>query len=69
MKLKPSHVESVLTVKETAKYLRISEMTVLRLVNQGGIPGTKIGRQWRFSAQAILDLLKHPDIFAAKVRS
>ena len=52
----------VLTVKEAAAYLRLSEMTILRLANQGFITGAKIGRQWRFTREAILSLLKHPEI-------
>lgn len=52
----------VLTVKEAAAYLRLSEMTILRLSNQGLIPGAKIGRQWRFTREAILGLVKHPEI-------
>lgn len=51
----------VFTAKEAARYLRFSESTVLRLVHQGFIPGVKIGRQWRFSRETILNLLKHPD--------
>ncbi len=52
----------VLTVKEAAEYLRLSEMTILRLANQGLIPGAKIGRQWRFAKDAVTGLLKHPEI-------
>jgi len=52
----------VLTVKEAAAYLRLSEMTILRLAAQGLIPGAKIGRQWRFTREAILSLVRHPEI-------
>ena len=52
----------VLTVRETAGYLRLSEMTVLRLAHQGLIQGAKIGRQWRFAKETILALVKHPEI-------
>lgn len=51
--------DSVLTVKEAADYLRLSEMTVLRLANQGVLPGAKIGRQRRFSKEVILRLVHH----------
>ena len=54
--------QAVLTVKEAAGYLRLSEMTILRLAHQGLIPGAKIGRQWRFTREAILGLVKHPEI-------
>ena len=52
---------NVLTVKDTANYLRLSEMTVLRLAGRGLIPGVKIGRQWRFQKETIMNLVKHPE--------
>ncbi len=55
---------SILTVKDIAGYLRLSEMTVLRLANQGVIPGAKIGRQWRFEKDVILKLIKNPEVLA-----
>lgn len=54
----------ILTVKETAIYLRLSEMTVLRLAGQGTIPGVKIGRQWRFERAVITNLVKHPEVLS-----
>ena len=52
---------AVLTVKDTAHYLRLSEMTILRLANQGALPGAKVGRQWRFPREAILKLVGSPE--------
>lgn len=52
----------VLTVKEVAEYLKLSEMTILRLANQNVIPGVKLGRQWRFSREVVVDLIKHPEL-------
>lgn len=43
----------VLTVREVAEYLRLSESTVYRLVQDGEIPGRKIGGTWRFSKQSL----------------
>ena len=38
----------ILTVREAADYLRISEDTVRRLLRAGRLPGRKVGlRQWR----------------------
>lgn len=51
-----------MTVKEAADFLKLSEMTILRLANQGIIPGAKIGRQWRFSGESVMDLIRHPEI-------
>lgn len=50
--------EEVLTLREAAEYLRLSEMTILRLAIKGDIRGTKIGRQWRFSREVIQSLIE-----------
>ena len=54
--------DTVFTVKDAAHYLKLSEMTILRLANQGLIPGAKIGRQWRFSKEAVIGLIYDPEI-------
>ena len=51
----------VVTADEAAKYLRVSKATLLRLSGKKLILGVKIGRQWRFSKEAILNLLNNPD--------
>lgn len=38
---------SVLTLKETAKLLGLSEITVWRHIQDKKIPATKIGNRWR----------------------
>lgn len=40
-------VLDVMTLKEAAEYLRVSESTLLRLLKGGKIPAGKVGRQWR----------------------
>jgi len=46
-------MRDILTLEEIAGYLRVNEKTVYRLVNEGSIPATKIGHQWRFKKTAI----------------
>jgi excisionase family DNA binding protein len=53
---------TVLTVKDAADFLRLSEMTILRLANAGVLPGAKVGRQWRFPKDGILNLIKKPEM-------
>lgn len=62
MKTAVKAIPAVMTVKEAADFLKLSEMTILRLANQGIIPGAKIGRQWRFSGESVMDLIRHPEI-------
>ncbi|BAZ17927.1 MerR family regulatory protein [Calothrix sp. NIES-4071] len=43
----------VLTLEETAQYLRLPVELVLNQARIGNIPGRKIGEEWRFSKSAI----------------
>lgn len=43
----------VMTLKEVAKYLGVHEMTVYRLMNNGKMPGFKLGGQWRFKKDVL----------------
>jgi excisionase family DNA binding protein len=38
----------VLTAKEAAEFLQVSESTVKARARAGDIPGAKVGRKWRF---------------------
>ena len=48
---------NLMTLDEMANYLRVTEKTLYRLIKQGRIPATKVGRQWRFDKAAIDDWL------------
>ncbi len=50
--------DDVLDPVEAAELLKISRGTLLRLANEKKIPAQKLGRQWRFSRQALLEWLK-----------
>jgi len=39
----------VLTVEETANYLKVSEVTIRRWCADGKLPAFKIGREWRIN--------------------
>jgi excisionase family DNA binding protein len=49
--------DDVLTTAQLADLLKIDEATVRKLARGGGLPGRKIGRDWRFSRAAILSWL------------
>ena len=50
----------VLTFEETKKYLKFSRTKLYHLVQQGKIPASKIGRNWRFKKAKIDEWLdKH----------
>ncbi len=50
----------VLTLAEAASYLRVSQEEVLRLVGPRGLPGRKIGSEWRFLKSALRAWLAVP---------
>ncbi len=43
----------LMTVGELADYLRVTKKTIYRLLEQGKIPATKVGNQWRFEKSSI----------------
>ena len=45
----------ILTLEEAAKMLKISEYTLRRYARRGAVPARKIGGQWRFSREELLE--------------
>lgn len=39
---------NIMTIRETAEYLKIGEKTAYRLAAEGVLPGFKVGGSWRF---------------------
>lgn len=50
--------DDILTIKEVAAYLKLTEKTAYRLAANGEIPGFKVGGSWRFSREEILECIK-----------
>jgi excisionase family DNA binding protein len=48
-----------LTVAEVATLMRVSKMTVYRLVNAATLPAVRVGRSVRVPEQAVHDYLEH----------
>ena len=52
----------VMSIDELAEYLKNSRSTLYKLAQEGGLPGQKVGRHWRFHKGAIDDWLRqHPE--------
>lgn len=47
-----------LTVAEVAAVMRVSKMTVYRLVHNGDLPAVRVGRSFRVPEQAVNDYLR-----------
>jgi len=48
-----SSTDQVMTLDELSVYLKIPKSTLYKLVQEGRIPGQKLGKQWRFGKAAI----------------
>ncbi len=40
--------QDILTIKEVAEYLKVTERTLYRLAQEGKVPAFKVGASWRF---------------------
>jgi excisionase family DNA binding protein len=52
-KQKKPQTSTLMTVKDVATYLSVTERTVYRLVKDHRLPAYKVGGQWRFKADMI----------------
>lgn len=43
----------ILTLKEVADYLKLTEKTAYRLAAEGKLPGFKVGGSWRFKREDV----------------
>jgi excisionase family DNA binding protein len=48
----------VLTPRQVAEQLVVSERTVIRLIERGELRGIRVGRQWRVPKEALEDYLR-----------
>ena len=49
-----NNTNDILTVKETAEFLRVPRSTIYKLAQRGMIPAHKAGQHWRFHRPAII---------------
>ncbi|BDZ39413.1 helix-turn-helix domain-containing protein [Microbacterium suwonense] len=49
-----------LTVAEVAELMRVSKMTVYRLVHSGDLPAIRFGRSYRVPESAVAEALQRP---------
>ncbi|WOK37548.1 helix-turn-helix domain-containing protein [Sphingomonas sp. C3-2] len=46
--------EEILTVREVAEFLKVTERTIYRLATEGQIPSFKVGGSWRFQRSDLI---------------
>ncbi|WP_333618721.1 helix-turn-helix domain-containing protein [Dietzia sp.] len=52
-----SNASQFLTVAEVASLMRVSKMTVYRLVHSGELPAVRVGRSFRVHSKAVYEYL------------
>ena len=59
----------IMTLEETAKYLKIGKSTLYKMAREGKIPAVKIANQWRFRKEDIhkwLQEIRNKEILSNK---
>lgn len=47
-----------MTISDLAEYLQVSKSSLYKLVQQGKVPGQKVGKHWRFHKGSVDEWLK-----------
>lgn len=55
-------MSELMTVKEVAKYLRVTKRTMYRLLREDAFPATKVRHQWRFDKESVDEWLRRKSI-------
>ncbi|GEM_PF-271458 len=53
--------DDILNIEQAIKFLGVSEKTLIKLLREEHIPARKIGREWRFSRDALIHWLASGD--------
>lgn len=47
-------MDELLTFKEAMEFLKVSDKVLMKLLQEEDVPARKIGKEWRFSRQALI---------------
>lgn len=59
--------DEIMTVKQLAEYLKLNDQTVYKKAQRSEIPGSKIGRTWRFQ-KTVIDRWLYEEMTARKIK-
>ena len=57
-------METILTLKEVAKLLKVNRITIYRLLRNRSIPAFKLGKEWRFTQESVDEWMKKRSVLA-----
>jgi len=49
-------MDEILTLEEFAKIMKVSKITIYRMIKNGQVPAVKFGKSWRINQTIIKDL-------------
>jgi len=52
------NLPDIITVKQLAEFLQVTELTIRRAINSGTLKAFKVGREWRIERKAVTEWLK-----------
>jgi excisionase family DNA binding protein len=53
--------DDILNIEQAVEFLGVSEKTLIKLLREEHVPARKIGREWRFSREALISWLSSGD--------
>jgi excisionase family DNA binding protein len=54
---------NILNIEQATEFLGVSEKTLIKLLREENIPSRKIGREWRFSKDALIQWISSGDSY------
>jgi excisionase family DNA binding protein len=60
--------DDILTIREVAEFLKLTEKTVYRLVSEDKLPGFKVGGSWRFAREDLVKWIASQKAMAGEKR-
>ena len=60
--------ENILTLKEVCKILRVHPTTMYKAARQGQIPSFRVGNEWRFKRDSILQWMTEKTTQSSQIR-
>lgn len=52
------NLPDIVTVKQLAEFLQISEITIKRALKSNNLKGFKVGRDWRIEKESVIEWVK-----------
>lgn len=52
------NLPDIVSVKQLAEFLQVSEQTILRALKSGELKGFKVARDWRIEKESVMQWLK-----------